>query len=205
MATKKKVNAREARREAALAQIVDGMAGAFGDYVRAQMAQRPQAAPQAQPLMGMRGPMPPGDGTGGPQMPMYPPSPPPAGDGTMGATPPDLVFDIDQRNRNPYLGGLVVPPLPWGGAPGFDAPNVPATPQLPGREVTFEDGSTAIVGGGFDPGFFTPNMPPRIGAPLPGSVYTPAVPPWLQQIIDMIPMPIHIPSTQLPGPPPQRL
>ena len=173
MATKKRINAREARREQALADIVNGMAGAFGDYVRSRMAtgqgngngnnvvgngqgnfngNGPGFNPQA--MMQARGPMPMGDGTGGPQIPMFPPSPPSAGDGTMGAA---------------YPGLFPSPPMPasTGWDPGFVAPNVPTPPTLPGRMVTFEDGSSGMVGGQFDPGFSIPVRPSWLEVLMP--------------------------------------
>lgn len=149
MATKKKVNAREARREAALAQIVDGMAGAFGDYVRAQMAQRPQAAPQAQPLMGMRGPLPQA----------------PVGDGTGGAPVPPQPW-LQAGNGQPIMPTWSDIPAPPSSFP-FAPQQLPDPGFInPGPQVVFEDGSMGAAMPNPDPGFMPQRIPTWLEALL---------------------------------------
>lgn len=78
-------NASDARRDAALARILDGMSGAFGDFLRSQVPQAPAPqvppappqtpqpqAPAPMPAMPPGGAMPPGMGPVGPGAPGLP-------------------------------------------------------------------------------------------------------------------------------------
>ena len=135
-----------AKRQAAVAQIAEQLRGAFGDYVRSQMAAQPQAAP--------------------------PPMPP--------------------VQQPPAVGAIPMP-----------APPLPPAPGLPPQPVTFEDGSTALMGGGVDPGFPAPPVQNRVLPPVMN------IPPELlayieqvrraQGMADVMPIPVQTPQMPIFG------
>ena len=145
----KKAGKSNGRRADALARIVDGLTGAYADFVRAQI---PQAATvQAAPYVGPNTPKPPGAepipiaGMENQSNPL------------IGPTGQFIVPTADYMTPGANIWARANPPTI--ADPGFAAP----APMGPGW-VNYEDGSQ--VSG--DPGFAAPAMPPGVfAAPTP--------------------------------------
>lgn len=135
---KPSVNAREARREAALAQILGGMSGAFGDYIRSRMAQG-----MGQP---MPPPMPMGQGMGAGV---------PMGAGAPGAAAPAQPVVSQLQGPN----GLPIISLPEGSLPA--APTMDRGWQIWNQGIPLDPGFASVPPPAMpvmpDPGFAAVN------------------------------------------------
>lgn len=154
MATKKRVNAREARREQALGDIVNGMAGAFGDYVRSQLAANPggQGNFNGNNVVG-------------------------SGQGNFNGNGPGFNPGQMMGARGP------LPTAPTSGVgngvgngPGWTPPPMPTPPTMPTAPVMPTPPPVAPSWGNFDlsallpPVDVTPTLPPWLQALLPSLV-----------------------------------